>query len=150
MVPLVWNPLTVSFAPLHTVSSRRNACMIQIPTLDDDAARTLDYDQYFPILLSAFYQMALVAVSTALEFLTVFFAPLHTVSSHRSACMIQIPTFDDDAARTLNRGRCFLGLLSVFAPMIPDASVAFWNLLDVPFVPIFQLLCVKLLFLYYR
>lgn len=32
VVLLVWNPLTVSFAPLHIVSSRRNAYMIQIPT----------------------------------------------------------------------------------------------------------------------
>ena len=32
VVPLVWNPLTVFFAPLHTVSSRRSACMIQILT----------------------------------------------------------------------------------------------------------------------
>ena len=150
MVPLVGNPLTVSFAPLHTVSSHRSACMIQIPTLDDNAARTLNRGRCFPSLLSALIRLALVAVSAALESLTVSFAPLHTVSSRRNACTIQIPTSDDDAARTLNRGRCFLGLLSVFTPMIPDASVAFWNLLDVPFVPIFQLLCVKLLFLYYR
>ena len=92
VVPLFWNPLTVSFAPLHIVSSRRSACMIRIPTLDDDAARTLGYDQCFPSLLSALVRLTLVAVSAALESLTVSFAPLHTVSSRRNACMIQIPT----------------------------------------------------------
>ena len=80
VVLLVWNPLTVSFAPLHIVSSRRNAYMIQIPTLDDDAARTLNRGRSFPSLLSALIRLALAAVSAVLEFLTVFFVLLHIVS----------------------------------------------------------------------